>query len=277
MRCRPRSGPRLLGMVFLLLAGLPLPGRAEPGFSPDIPRGLRPAVPQIAIIIDDMGRSEAEGERVIALPGPLACAFLPFEAYSHELAEQAHFAGKEVMLHQPMQTMAARPLDRGGMTLEMDKNSLRQQLLSNLARVPYVIGINNHMGSLLTQHPGHMAWVMELLKERGGLFFIDSRTTKKTVARQLAYENGLPSTSRDVFLDADNTEAGVREQWARLIRLAREQGSAIAIAHPHDYTLRVLEEKLARLDSARIRLVPVSALVQQQYVRDSSWRLSLSH
>lgn len=234
-------------------------------------------IPKIAIIIDDMGRSLESGERVLALPGPVVCAFLPHEPHTPTLAELAHLQGKEVMLHQPMQTMAMRILDRGGMTLDMNETALREQLDRNLARVPHVIGVNNHMGSLLTQHPGHMGWLMNALQDKPQLFFVDSRTTRKTVARQLAYEHGIPSVSRDVFLDAYVDESFVRGQWQRLIKLAKQQGSAIAIGHPHPETMKVLEEKLAILEQEQVRLVPVSDLVKQQYVRDTSWQLSSSH
>ncbi len=270
-----RTSHPLLSVFFLffLLAGAGQAGSGLPDASQPKPTGT----PRIAIIIDDMGRTLDGGERVLALPGPVVCAFLPEEPHTRTLAEMAHLQGNEVMLHQPMETMATRLLDKGGMTLAMNETDLRSQLNENLTQVPHVIGVNNHMGSLLTQHPGHMAWLMTAIKEKQNLFFIDSRTTKKTVARQLAYEKGIPSISRDVFLDTYVNEKFIRIQWDRLIALARKQGSAVAIGHPHDETLRVLEEKLATLKQVGIRLVPVSELVEQQYVRDTSWQLSSSH
>ncbi|VAW78584.1 Putative periplasmic protein YibQ, distant homology with nucleoside diphosphatase and polysaccharide deacetylase, partial [hydrothermal vent metagenome] len=143
-----------------------------------------PAAPQavIGIIIDDMGKRLETGRRVLALPGPVACAFLPRAKYTRELADRANQRGLEVLLHLPMDSVDGRPLDEGAVTLAMTESEFVGTVLDNLRRVPHVIGINNHMGSLLTRHPGHMRWLMEAIHRQGGpLFFVDSRTTKATV------------------------------------------------------------------------------------------------
>lgn len=263
----------LSGGIFLLLclsgvaraaSGLP-----EAGKTPETPA-------EIAIIIDDMGRQLTAGRRVIALPGPVACAFLPHGPYTDALARTAHVRDKEILLHLPMQAMDSRRLDAGGLRLDMTQRAFLSTLQDNLGRVPHVQGVNNHMGSLLTRHPGHMLWLMQALRDQGGLFFVDSRTSRHTIARRIAREQAVPSIERDVFLDDDVSVEAVREQFARLLRLARQQGSAVAIGHPHASTLQVLEAQLPRLSEQGVRLVPVSRLVQQQYVRDSQWRLSLS-
>lgn len=256
----------LLGLPGLAAAasGLPEAGR-DPG---------RPA--EIAIIIDDMGRQLAAGRRVLDLPGPVACAFLPHAPHTDSLARAAHARAREVLLHLPMQAMDSRRLDAGGLELDMTQQAFLSTLEDNLGRVPHVQGVNNHMGSLLTRHPGHMLWLMQALRERGGLYFVDSRTSRHTIARQIAREQAVPSIERDVFLDDDTRLEAVRAQFERLLQLARRQGSAVAIGHPHASTLQVLEQALPRLSEQGVRLVPVSRLVQQQFVRDSQWRLSLS-
>jgi len=233
-------------------------------------------LPRIAIVIDDMGRDLASGRRVVALPGPVACAFLPHAGHTRHLAELAHAAGKEVMLHLPMQSMAERPLDDGGLTLDMTRTALLRTLDEDLALVPHVVGVNNHMGSLLTRHPGHMAWLMQALRERG-LFFIDSRTTHHTVARRIAFEQHLPSRRRDVFLDPEPGAATVQREFRRLLAIAREKGSALAIGHPYPETLAFLERALPALPQAGVRLVPVGTLIAQQQEKDAQWRLSSSH
>jgi len=235
-----------------------------------------PATPQIAIVIDDMGRSLAAGRRVIALPGPVACAFLPHAPHTRRLAEQAHAAGKEVMLHLPMQSMAGRPLDAGGLTLDMTRTAFLRTLDEDLARVPHVVGVNNHMGSLLTRHPGHMTWLMQALRDRG-LFFVDSRTTHHTVARRIAFEQRLPSRRRDVFLDPEPGNASLQREFRRLLAIAREKGSALAIGHPYPETLAFLERTLPELAGTGVTLVPVGTLIARQQEKDALWRLSSSH
>ena len=258
------------------LALLCSPGLPAQGVLPPPPAAVPGDTPEIAIIIDDLGSRLDAGRRVVALPGPVACAFLPQAPHTPQLAELAHRHDKEVMLHQPMETMERGALDAGGLTLDMSEQALLDTLQANLARVPHVSGVNNHMGSLLTRHPGHMLWLMRAIQRDERLFFVDSRTTKHTVARQIAYENQVPSVSRDVFLDDTPTPEAVRREFQRLLGLARRNGSALGIGHPHPATLELLQRELAQLSHHGVKLVPVARLVQRQQERDSLWRASLS-
>ena len=130
-----------------------------------------------------------------------------------------------------MDSVDSRPLDAGAVTLQMTKNEFVGTVLDNLRRVPHVTGVNNHMGSLLTRHPGHMRWLMETLHHQGGLFFADSRTTKATVALQVAEETGVPGIRRNVFLDNSPDKNDIAFQLDRLVALAQEQGTALAPSH----------------------------------------------
>lgn len=232
--------------------------------------------PRIAIVIDDLGPSFDSGRRVIELPGPVACAFLPYARHTASLAHLAHTRHKEVMLHLPMQAVERANLDPGGLTLDMTQQQVVQTILEDLNRVPHVSGLNNHMGSLLTRHPGHMSWLMEVLQGRRDLFFVDSRTTRQTVAQRLADEKGVPAVSRDVFLDYQPGEASIQAQFLRLLQLARKNGSALAIGHPYPSTLEVLTRELSTLEAHGVKLVSVSRLVQHQQERKSRWQVSLS-
>lgn len=217
---------------------------------------------RISIIIDDMGDQRQVGLRAIQLPGPVTYAFLPHTPYSKSLANAAHSQGKEVMLHLPMQAMKANLLGPGGLTLDMSRKRFNQTLHNSLASVPHVVGINNHMGSLLTRHPGHMKWLMEEIKQLDNLYFIDSRTTHHTVATQLAREHQIPTRERDVFLDDDPNPNAITKQFTRLIEKAIKHGSAVGIGHPYESTLDVLTIMLPRLEKMGIELVPASELVE---------------
>lgn len=268
--------PWLAAVVVGLAALLPATWAAAAGRMPAESGRPAAAIPEIAIIIDDMGTRLDAGRRVIGLPGPVACAFLPYAPHTDNLARQAHRRDKEVMLHLPMATVEGRPLDRGGLTLDMTEAELITTLTADLARVPHAVGVNNHMGSLLTRHPGHMLWLMRELRRREGLFFVDSRTTRHTVAQLLAFENAIPSVSRDVFLDDEPTAEGVTREFRRLLGLARRNGSALAIGHPHPATLDLLERELPRLAGQGVKLVPIARLVERRHEREHLWRASLS-
>lgn len=233
--------------------------------------------PVIAIIIDDMGYGANDGARVVALPGPVACAVLPYTPHAHQLAERAHKAGKEVMLHLPLEAAENNQLlGSGALKLDDTATQFQETLHANLAAIPHVEGINNHMGSLLTRHPGHMRWLMQAMKDSGELFFVDSRTTKQSVALNMAHEYAVPAVKRDVFLDGEKTLDAVAYQFSRLKQLARKNGYAVAIGHPYSETMQVLEQELPRLDNAGFRLVSVKEMIaiQQRKVSASPARVA---
>lgn len=227
--------------------------------------------PRIAVIIDDLGYLKVAGERVIALPGPVACAILPHTPYSRQLAARANAAGKQVLLHLPLQPVEQlMPLGMGSIDIDNTHSQLAKILSANLESVPYADGVNTHMGSLLTQHPGHMAWLMQELGRRGNLYFVDSYTTPSSVALRLAREHGVPATRRHVFLDSEVSRDAVAEQFARLKNRARLYGEAIAIGHPYEVTLDYLERALPQLEREGFDLVPVSELVDVGHVTTAS-------
>ena len=235
--------------------------------------------PWVAIIIDDLGVRYSEGQRAVDLPGPLTYAFLPHTPYTHDLAERAHARGKEVMLHLPMQSVGGKRLGPGALRLDMTPSRLLLTLRTSLDAVPHVSGVNNHMGSLLTRHPGYMEWVMQALRCYGELYFVDSRTTASSVAAWAAGEHGVPHTSRDIFLDHVREPAAIEAQLATLVKRAHALGSAIGIGHPYPETLAVLEQHLPQLDGLGVRLVHVSQIIERQRhdTGAAPWQASLSH
>ena len=230
---------------------------------------------RIAIIIDDLGNNLQLGLQAVDLPGALTYAVLPRLPYSGEVARSAHGQGKEVMLHMPMQTGDGRALGPGGLHDAMSREDFAREVQANLETVPHVVGVNNHMGSLLTQQVEAMRWLMQDLRCAGDLYFVDSRTDVRTVARDLARESGLANAQRDVFLDNDVAPEAVREQLQRLVEKAKRRGSAIGIGHPYPQTLAVLAEELPLLADQGVQLVSVSNLVEPRR-NTQSWHVCSS-
>ena len=222
-----------------------------------------------SIIIDDIGNNFERGKEVIDFPASVTLSILPRTTFSRQLAELAHKKHKEVMLHLPLQSIENRPETPGTLTLHMTHLQFAKQLRLDIASVPYIKGINNHMGSLLTQHPGYMDWLMSAISTKHSLFFIDSRTTKKSVAAEIATEHGIPNLSRDVFLDPNASLTALKHQFERLIEIANKKGFAIAIAHPHPRTLQFLKVHLADLKKHGISIVPVSTLLLKERSRQN--------
>jgi uncharacterized protein len=163
-----------------------------------------------------------------------------------------------------MQSVADMPLGTGGITLDMTEGEIRTTVADDLASIPHLAGMNNHEGSLITQHPGDMAWILRTLHAAGPYFYIDSYTSAGSVAYQIAREQGVPAARRNVFLDDMNTETAVREQWERLVSIARHKGFALAIGHPRSATFKILEEELPKLADEDIELVSPSEIVKIQ-------------
>lgn len=216
--------------------------------------------PRLAIIIDDIGSDKFAAEMLLKLPYPLTLSILPAQAHSIDIADEAYRRGDQVMLHLPMEfegnKAKAEPVE---LRVGMSTAQVDDLLAEMLGEVPHVVGVNNHEGSLATTEPQLMSELMADLRQRG-LFFIDSRTTAATVAFTTAKEAGVPAASRKVFLDDVETRAAILHQLNLAALDAAQDGSAIAIGHPHPATLAALKEDLPRLNS-RVRLVFASSLV----------------
>jgi polysaccharide deacetylase 2 family uncharacterized protein YibQ len=231
--------------------------------------------PRIAIIIDDLGYHLEVGRRVINLPGPVACAILPSTPRATSLAETAFASGKDVLLHLPLEPVSKGDRsDPGGILLDMSRDQFVTTFSAGLESVPHAIGVNSHRGSMLTRHPGHMGWLMEELRTHGDLIFVDSFTTPKSIAMQLAQESGVPAVRRDVFLDPDRSPETAEKEFGRLKELARKNGSAVGIGHPYPSTLEFLEREIPKLSNEGIELVSISELVLTDQLRVGQLQLA---
>ncbi len=224
--------------------------------------------PRIAIIIDDLGYQLEAGRRAIELPGPVAFAVLPGTPRGARLARMANDQGKEVLLHLPLEPVDHEgPPEPGALLLDMSRQTFETTFAAAIAEVPHAIGVSSHRGSLLTRHPGHMNWLMEAIRSHEHLFFIDSYTTHRSVALEIAAEAGVAATKRDVFLDHERSLEAVAREVERLKSEARKHGVAVAVGHPFPETLAVLERELPRLREQGFELVTISELLALQMNR----------
>lgn len=223
------------------------------------------ATPQVtsgvALIIDDMGYDVHALKRLLALSIPLAISILPNTPRAVEVANITHQAGHLVMLHVPMEPMGEHyrnRMDASFLKVGMDKASVRATLLGDLAKIPYIQGMNNHMGSRLTSMIEPMTWVMQICREKS-LFFVDSKTSSKSLAATVAKQYGLAWGARTIFLDDSVKPAAMKKAWQSLERCVRRQQRCIVIAHPHKQTLAFLEKKLEILQ--RWPVYPLDSLL----------------
>jgi polysaccharide deacetylase 2 family uncharacterized protein YibQ len=217
----------------------------------------------VAIVIDDLGGNRRAARELLGLPKPLTFAVLPKLPHSREIAEAAAGAGREVLLHLPMEPMGYPEKNPGPGALfrSMSPEEMMAVLEEDLKEIPHSIGVNNHMGSLLTEDKEVMRLVLSFVKERN-LFFLDSYTTPRSVVEEVAHQLDLPTASRHVFLDhvPDDAEY-VAGQLDKLAATAKRHGAAIGIGHPRTATIAALKEHLPELTEAGVELVPLSQLV----------------
>ena len=247
-----------------------MPNPFQIGFTPLIAAILLQLTPSqsfsadhnyIAIIIDDIGHNRRAGERAIDIQAYLTFAIIPETQHAFRLASYAHDAGKEVMIHLPMENTMNHPLGNLALTSGLSEQGVAMVLNQAVRLVPFATGINNHMGSALTQEPQAMVWLMRAAKHHK-LFFVDSRTTHKTVASDIALQENIRTASRDVFLDNDKSLFGIDKEFRQLLTLAKQRKTAIAIGHPYPSTLRYLELAIPMLKREGVQLISVSEMLK---------------
>ena len=239
--------------------------------SQDLPPWLRfaangplvtPDVGLIAIIIDDIGLDKPRSYKAINLPAPVTLAVLPYGDNLPPMVEEARRKGHEIMLHLPMEPLG-RSADPGPNALlsSLSPEEIRRRLFWNLNQFQSYVGVNNHMGSRFTSHAELLRPVLEEI-DRRGLLFVDSITSSKTTGYRLASELGLPFAVRDVFLDNELNPAYIQKQLKEVEETARRKGFAVAIGHPHDVTIDVLDSWIKELPDRRLALAPITTIIK---------------
>jgi len=219
---------------------------------------------QASLIIDDLGKSYADFKKLLELEIPFTCSILPFETYSVSIAKEAYKNNREVILHLPLEPRdaATQPINRGMLLTSMDEHQLLAHLERNLNALPHISGVSNHMGSKFTEDEEKMEILLKKIKEKG-LYFLDSRTTTKTVAYQLARKMALRTAYRDLFIDNDLDPTSIEAQLAQLPRIAKKNGGyAIAIGHPHSSTIETIKKLIPLFKEWGVSIVPLSQLVK---------------
>jgi polysaccharide deacetylase 2 family uncharacterized protein YibQ len=200
------------------------------------------------------------------MDAPIAISILPGTPHCRAIAEAARRAGKEVLLHAPMEPSGYPEVDPGDGALLLDHTHWEIRTLMNAAidEIPEAIGVNNHMGSAFTRDRGRMRTVINVLRGRG-LFFLDSMTTPESTGFSEAARAGIPALRNNMFIDSQLDELGtvdVAGQLAELEAIARKRGGAIGIAHPHEETLQSLKRLLPEMEERGIELVAISELAE---------------
>ncbi|WP_319576098.1 divergent polysaccharide deacetylase family protein [uncultured Desulfobacter sp.] len=227
-----------------------------------VPPKKNNVVPRIAIIIDDIGYDKNLAMGLLNIDKNITFAILPFSPAGTQLAHSLSAKGAELMLHLPMEPTQYPKVNPGPGALlsSMSPDELLTQLREDIRAVPGTVGANNHMGSRLTADSDKMNQIFTVLKQKN-MFFVDSRTSAESKGEQSARMFQLKFSHRDVFLDNFQDVEYISGQLEKLIKQAKDHGSAIGIGHPHQATLDALKRELPKIRK-KVRLVPASKLVE---------------
>jgi len=238
---------------------------APKGAPPESPARRERPVPKvrIAVVIDDVGYNLEQLEAFLRFPGPLSLSVLPNLPYSRESARRVVEAGKELLLHMPMEAVNGNDPGPGAILTSQSDEQIRRILENSFSQVPQALGMNNHMGSLATADARVMNVVMDYLRS-SRRFYLDSRTTSESAGAGAAKLYAVPFLERDIFLDNEPEAEAIRTALESGIQVAREKGYAVLIGHVHNpQIVDVIEELLEDLGRAGAELVPVSALIEE--------------
>lgn len=216
---------------------------------------------KLSIVIDDFGYRPTEENKVLQMPTAISIAVLPNAPHARQMATKAHQGGREVLIHLPMAPLSKQPLEKDTLTPEMSSAEIERIIREASAKVPYAVGLNNHMGSKMTSSLTGMQKVMQVLNHYN-YYFLDSMTIGNSQSIPAAQGTHVKVLKRRVFLDDSQNEASIRTQFTRAVKLAQRDGYAIAIGHPHPTTVRVLQQMLPSLP-ADITLVRPSQLLNE--------------
>jgi len=218
--------------------------------------------PKVAFIIDDLGYETEVAKKIVELEFPIALSILPFLQYSGFIAEEAKKNNQEIMLHLPMEpTNSSANPGPGAIKSYMSEEEIRQAVRDCILNFSYIVGVNNHMGSKITEDREIMEIILEEIREYN-LFFIDSITTKNSIAHEVAQEMEIKSAARSIFLDNENDMDYIKGQMLEVQETALIEGEVIAIGHSRINTFYVLKRMVPELINAGIEIVPVSELVK---------------
>lgn len=219
---------------------------------------------KVALIVDDMGYSLKTLRKLEALGLSLTIAILPYSPWAKETAQMAQQNNMEVILHLPLESLNnfdANAATEGLIHSGMSEKDVLEILEANLTQIPFIQGVNNHMGSKITAERETMSFILARLK-KDNLYFIDSVTSGNSIAFKLAREMSIPSAYRHVFLDSELEEGYIREQLIQLLRQAQKRGMAVGICHPYSSTLKVLTDNLDLFEQYNCETVFASQIVK---------------
>ncbi len=217
---------------------------------------------KLAIIVDDCGYDIKSVRRLTDVGLPFSYAILPYKDFSNDALEVIKSTGNVPMLHLPMEPSNRSAMSEGSRTIltDMKEKEIRAMTKKAIESLPGILGINNHQGSKATSDKRVMEAVLREVKKQD-MFFVDSKTISTSVARDMAREMGVKTARNDVFLDNSKDVEEIRAQVYKAIKMAEENGSAIAICHARPATVAMWEKYANEFRKSGVKFVHVTEVL----------------
>ena len=230
--------------------------------------GSTPVKARIAIVIDDWGYHKSVLPLLYKIKSPVTIAVIPHLRFSKSIAREAGQRGYQVILHLPLESEGHLAVEKDTLNCSMSEHEIRQRLDGLLKSVPEIVGVNNHQGSKATKDTRIMGIIFSEL-HKNGLFFLDSRTTRRSVCPQTARDTGIKFAQSDGFidlppsrLDENEYQEYVRKNLERISAAAEKRGYAIMIGHDLEPTLDLLSREIPKMEQKGFKFVFLSELVR---------------
>lgn len=220
----------------------------------------------VIIIIDDFGNNLTGTKEILEMPIKLTGAVIPGMRYSAHDAKKLHESGKEVILHVPLEAECGKKewLGDMGITTDMDEDQINEILGKAIKEIPYVKGMNNHMGSKAMKNELVVSQLMEFAK-CNSLYFVDSKTTDDKLSKKLSLKSGVKFFTRDVFIDNQLSVYEAKKRLLELEKIAKEKGFAIGIGHvgkKGPYITQALKEMIPQMQERGIKFVTLTEFME---------------
>lgn len=219
--------------------------------------------PKVAVVIDDIGENLSILKGLVRLDFPVTLAVWPNATHTRAAVEIILQKRRDLIIHFPMEPRGYPRYNPGNDALfaKMSDDEIQHQIAASVAKIPEAIGVNNHMGSRFTELDHQMKVALSAFKQHG-LFFLDSLTSGKSIARSASQKADIPFYERDIFIDNVKDVNAIIHQLKKAENVARKRGFAIAIGHPYRETLSALKQ-WGGGKNISVQLVPLSSLTPE--------------
>ncbi|MBR5468494.1 MAG: divergent polysaccharide deacetylase family protein [Firmicutes bacterium] len=219
----------------------------------------------LAIIIDDFGYGADGTEEMLGLDVDFTAAIMPFSSKAEEDLKRVKTAGKDYMVHMPMESLTGKKAWVGdkGVFCDMTDDEIHLLVDEAMKTLEGAAGLNNHMGSAIMENERCLSAVVKAVKEKD-IVFVDSKTTAKSLGKKVCDENDVIVFERDIFLDSTDDINEIKNRLRQVGEIALKEGYAVAIGHvgPEggSITAKAIDEMKDGLENSGIEFVTISEL-----------------